>query len=94
MLGRLISVIRDIKHVIWGNLISSRRRYGIWNTIRGSLLGVLDDMRDDLWKAAPSRSISLLPSLLPSLGEDFCRFLSLKGREREREREREKERER
>ena len=57
--------------MIRGNLISSRRRYGIWTTIRESLLGVLDDMRDDSGKAAPSHSISLLPSLSPSLGEDF-----------------------
>eukprot|EP00116_Pleurobrachia_bachei_P001425 sb/3461687/ len=28
-------------------LISSVRRYGMWNMIRGSLLGVLDDMRHD-----------------------------------------------
>ena len=36
-------------------------------------------MRDESGKAAPSRSISLLPSLSPSLGDDFCRFLAGKA---------------
>ena len=48
-----------------GELISSVRRYGIWNMIRGSLLGVLDDMRHD--------SENVL-SLFLSISISFCQL--------------------
>ena len=48
-----------------GELISSVRRYGIWNMIRGSWLGVLDDMRHD--------SENVL-SLFLSISISFCQL--------------------
>ena len=54
-----------------GNLISSGIRYEIWNLIRGTLLGVLDEMWHDSGKVP-------LPPYIPSclLSRSVSQFLS------------------